>query len=749
MAGFLESGKLHSADEATRKLFWTWLRWNERRITPRERPKLADIPIWRKAHMAIRRTATDREVMDWLNDRLTHFQMGVTRNARTSSALARFEADLATLLQDTGSARALKSADITLPALAQDCSIRERATLVMPSRAVERLALPSQFLLKHKRRAALLDHLSPVLTVPTVRMLLDAFAEDGGNFDALQARLQQFVSLTEPDDDYRTQLADVPIIPVHGRPFPPSRLAFTGPKGDYWGAWKTRLSGKGLSQEDQRRYRAAGVTSASPDKETSRAFFEWLSEQDESVLQRHVPCVLRHILHRDGPTHWAKIFTDIPFIPARGRDGVLLVSLRSAQRRPVYLPDAEDVAQAIIQRDPAVSFVIDHVKEVAEPIREPLRNLGISKIFTDIPFIPARGRDGVLLVSLRSAQRRPVYLPDAEDVAQAIIQRDPAVSFVIDHVKEVAEPIREPLRNLGIRSLREALEQPESVSGAGETAPAEGEVVEQLRALRSHHFRRTFLKRLATLGVEPDLVWHDWHDRLSRIREIRFADTVEAHYLFRGRLYPVQADGGFDPESGTFWMKNDRGVGLSSLYEAIAAQLVFKSSARPVHCLALERALELEIRDPSYGRPHGRAPDQADLDHAADTEGADARAESGDEGNGGDADPGEAVFGHAPFEPDPSRAPSRLSGRGDSTSGSYGGHSETKPAPELEQEHIEALKRSHYASHCQMCLCERTPRELAPPGSYIQWEEVRRRVVEAQRTTSISNQPAARAMPAT
>ena len=30
-----------------------------------------------------------------------------------------------------------------------------------------------------------------------------------------------------------------------------------------------------------------------------------------------------------------------------------------------------------------------------------------------------------------------------------------------------------------------------------------------------------------------------------------------------------------------------------------------------------------------------------------------------------------------------------------------------------------------------MCLCERTPRELAPPGSYIQWEEVRRRVIEA------------------
>jgi hypothetical protein len=31
----------------------------------------------------------------------------------------------------------------------------------------------------------------------------------------------------------------------------------------------------------------------------------------------------------------------------------------------------------------------------------------------------------------------------------------------------------------------------------------------------------------------------------------------------------------------------------------------------------------------------------------------------------------------------------------------------------------------------QMCLCERMPRELAPRGSYVQWEEVRRRVVEA------------------
>jgi hypothetical protein len=223
---------------------------------------------------------------------------------------------------------------------------------------------------------------------------------------------------------------------------------------------------------------------------------------------------------------------------------------------------------------------------------------------------------------------------------------------------------------------------------------------------------------------------------------IRFADIVEARYRFRGRLYTVQAGGGFDPESGTFWMKSDHSVGLSSLYEAIAAQLVFKPAARPVHCLALERALILEISDPSYGRPHGTAPESG-YEEAANPDGTDTDRGPEDEPGDGDADLGEAVFGHSPFEPDASRntpnpgpissspsATSRRSGRGGASGGS-GSNSETKPAPELEQEHIEALKRSHYASHCQMCLCERTPRELAPPRSYIQWEEVRRRVVEA------------------
>jgi hypothetical protein len=74
----------------------------------------------------------------------------------------------------------------------------------------------------------------------------------------------------------------MPILPVSDKPLAPFDLAFTSTRGDYWGSWKTRLSAKGLSQDDQRRYLDIGVTAATPVKsETSREFFEWLSEQPQ------------------------------------------------------------------------------------------------------------------------------------------------------------------------------------------------------------------------------------------------------------------------------------------------------------------------------------------------------------------------------------------------------------------------------------------------------------------------------------
>ncbi len=147
-----------------------------------------------------------------------------------------------------------------------------------------------------------------------------------------------------------------------------------------------------------------------------------------------------------------------------------------------------------------------------------------------------------------------------------------------------------------------------------------------------------------------------------------------------------------------------------------------------MHLLALERALDLEIHDPSFGRPEFSASEED---------------EESEKNDGIDPEPSEAVFGHSPFRPDPSRnmpkpepissssmrgaEPSNIPAR--TATNKLG--IDHKPPPEIEKEHIENLKGSQYASHCQICLCERPPGELAPIGSYIEWEEVRRRVVEA------------------
>jgi len=440
-----------------------------------------------------------------------------------------------------------------------------------------------------------------------------------------------------------------------------------GPQGDYWGAWKTRLSAKGLSQDDQRRYLAVGVTSAAPTPETSRAFFEWLAEQDAAVIEKHISCVLRHILHRSGPGNWAETFTDIPFIPARERDNVRLVSLRTARRRPVYLPDVRDIAEAIIKQD-----------------------------------------SGILLI--------------------------------IDRLREVSEPISGPLRAMGIRSLREAAGEPEHVAGSGTIIEAPVAFSNQFEALRSPRFRRTFLKRLDELGVEAALIWRDWQDRLAKVTTVRCADEVTARYRLYGQTYTLPAEAGFDLGSGTFWIKRGQVRGVSGIYEAIAAQLVFRPAARPVHFLALERALALEVHDPSFGRPRANATAVQDEAVAED----EAEQTDGVQSPQDDSEPGEAIFGHSPFEPDPTRnipkprpippesapLPPRPQSR-TRGSGAKDGNRDSAPTPELEREHVEALKKDHYASHCQMCLCERSPQELAPAGSYVQWEEVRRRVVEA------------------
>ena len=714
MVKFLESGALQDADEDTRRRFWQWLYRNAKRVPPVARPKLADLAIWPdengclcrvfeiceprskrvgavladsirrpheqvrrstlvafrgKARTSIRRVPTEGEIADWLDHQLAKFEIGSEPDVAIVDALGRFEADLVLLLKDRAIASLLRATGATLPALTRDGTIQSRADIVVPSPSVDLLALPGRFLLKDAKGAAALDKLSPVLREATAAILLDAFTEDSGNFIALQPRLKYFLSVTQDGSDERRRLAEIPILPVDGRPRAPTELALPGNRGDYWGGWKESISVKDLPQDGQRRYMAVGVTSARPNQKTSRAFFEWLSLQDRANLDSHMPCILRHILYPEGPVKWAETFTETPFIPVRGRNGLQIVSLKDARNKSVYLSDAGSIGDSIIESDGSVLLIVDHEKRVTEPISE-------------------------------------------------------------------------PLRRLGIKSLREAIGEPENVSGTGNIVRAKGEVSDGFNALQSRNFRATFFKRLNELDVDPRLVRGNWQYRLDRIEQLFIADKITARYRFRRKPYLLEVDAGFDSESGVFWVKQDRNIDLSSIYEQLAKQLIFRPEARRIDLLALERAIKLEVDDPSFGYPAAGRPDRNG--DSLVTEGVDGDGPSEIEEEG-ETETGlaEAPFGHSPFTPDPSGnlpkpgpIPSepqiqRRPPRHPNAVANSDETDDSRQAPELEKDQIDDLKRNQYASHCQICLCEKPPQELAPAGSYIESAEVRRHVIEA------------------
>ena len=715
---FLDVGALAQAGEVTRRRFWEWIRRNGSSVPLAQRRRLADIPIWPdvdhclctlgdlcepRSHriaailaeaisrphehvrrsrlvtarggrpMSLRRTPTDAETADWLECRLHALTDAERPERETMKALRKLHSDLAILLKDAAVARGFR-ANVALPALAQDGSLQRREGLVEPSRSVNRLALSKRFLLKRTRHDRSLNVLCKPLSEPMAEMLLATFDADPANSKALQARLEQFEAATTDRLWMRDWLTDKAIVPVNGGFRAPSELAFKGGSGDYWGEWKVRVSPRGLSQEDQRRYRMVGVTSSRPNLETSQRFFEWLSGQGRDVVERHISCVLRHVLlHGAGLYQWA-------------------------ERHP------------------------------------------------DTEFLPVEGRDGPRLASWQMVRNGQVFLRDARDLAKMVTTSDPRVLVAIDRTKAVRRPASEVLRLLGVPSLREALGRPRRVLSHGAESPAPDDVHHALKRLRSSRFQQTFLKGLGGLGIDTGLVWRDWPTRLSRIEAVRVADGAIAEYRLRGRSYAMEVDAGLDEKTGVCWVKRDR-RGLRGMYRALAAQLVFKRAARPVDLIGLEVVLEAEVDDPSYGRPGSESP------AAGDGHAGEEWSEDDDRGDDDESELGEAVSGHAPFTPDPSRnvpspgpipgsagadAPGNERHRVAPAKKTVAGGGSAAPTPQLESVQVNDLKANQYAFHCQMCLCARSPEELAPVGSYIESAEIRRRVIDAHHVDSKS-----------
>ena len=713
---FLESGLLEKTNEQTQKQFWRWLHKNENIIKRDDRGRLANLPIWpdvdgnffklnslceprservadilgisihrphtqvrrsklvgtgRRRKTSVRQTPTLEEIDGWRDIRRKPFisKRGEILDTEEIDNLIKLENDYALLLRNPAIARVLKQLDIRILSLAEDGTIQWRTELVIPSKTNKLLMLSGRFMLKFNRHAAALNQLSQALSKPTADMLLATFQEDAENDQALQARLKQFLAL-QPENQHRDKLAKMSILPADDRLRAPSELAFKGNRGDYWGAWKTPIPTKGLSQNDQKRYRDVGVTSSLPNSETSCAFFEWLSTRNVSVQTQHIPCVFRHILNEKGAMNWVDIFPDIPFIPVKTRDGVFLVSLSQVHRGLVYLPDADD--------------------KIVSEIRE----------------------------------------------------RDTGIKIVINTIKEIKRPISESLSKLGVKSLRERLGEPERVIAEGDTKQKDRSLLEKAGELKSLSFQNTFQKRLNELEVKSEAVRNDWHNRLAQIQGIYFTEDLLAHYRLRNRLYRASVDAGLDKKTGIFWIKQGK---ENRFYETVAEQLIFKPGTPRIYFLALKEMLEIEIDDPSFRQHDINLPDSENQEGCDD--------ELTEAGENGDSDLGEAIAGHAPFTPDPLRnnpTPQPFTSSIETTQQPRIQQDDIekeqnntvaasqRSVPELEKIHKEELKEQHYAYHCQICLCQNLPEKLAPSGSYVEWAEIRRYVMEAHHLDSVS-----------
>ncbi len=700
MKTFLESDGLQVANEKVRAQFWQWLQKNSTLVSPRDRPKLADLAIWpdhcgqltklsnlcappsrkvqsllagcirqphreikrsglvafgKRGRMTIRSKPTADEVSNWLKSRLVQFELGSAPERDDIQALNHFEDELCILIKDKAILELLRKIETTpIPALAKDGTIQARSNLIVPNSKVKSLSLPARYLLYNSKANSLIRKIEPTLSQPTVSMLLDSLSEDPTNFNSLQPRLRLLLKLNDPESDTLERVSMLEIIPVDGKFRKPSELTFKGNRRDYWGDWKEKITATGLSQDDQSRYLEIGVTSNVPNPNSSREFFRWAANLGETDLERHIPCILRHILHEKGPTSWAQSFTDIPFLPVRTKNGVKLASL-----------------------------------------------LDVSK--------------------------RPVFLSDVEGVDDNIISRDEYVMLVIERVKEIKKPITELCRNLGVRSLRQALIEPECVYSANEELCTPEELRAGLKKLHMPKFRNTLQKRLVTLGVPSDLIHKNWSHRLEQIEDIGVSTELKARYRFRGKVYDSNVDAGFDIQSKVFWINSGSTSSSSELHKAIAKHRIFKPSALPMHQFMLEQAVNMEFSEPSF-RQFGKEDSNDDPQNETELE---------DENE----DTTEAVKGHAPFELDPTRNYPNPSPIPTNPTGNIQGNSVNRKktdssdginqTPEIEKEHIEILKSEQYASHCQICLSTLAPKELAPKGSYVYGEEVRRSVIHA------------------
>jgi hypothetical protein len=321
----------------------------------------------------LRTAVLELELAAFCRNRLAKFPLGRTLTAKQIENFHRFEEELAILATDVGLSPMLTRH--VQVGVAKDGMIRPLSQLHASTSEVEGCFLDGRDLLS--RIGSGLDKVLPARSHPSSDALTRALQGDAGRVDCLLIRLRSLKNAAA-ERKMALPVGEIRCIPVDGGLFSAAALAFKGSHGDYWGAWKRRLSGAGLSADAQELYRFAGVTSAEPNGSTSLAFFEWLKSQPAATIAAHLEMIVRHLGHQYSVQDWWEQHCQLPCVPVEVAGTVQLVSPQDIRRRRVFLPDSEDLVQSIRlgKPNPRIMLAIISHPNVSKPVSDIVRTIG-------------------------------------------------------------------------------------------------------------------------------------------------------------------------------------------------------------------------------------------------------------------------------------------------------------------------------------------------------------------------------------
>lgn len=333
----------------------------------------------KKPKLVIRTNPSPDEVQAFYSAGTSRYWLGTTLPPELRASFHAFERVVATIGKVKALTPLVRGLREDAVALSQDGVVRKAHSLVRETPEVRQLCLKPKDLLD--RPEIELDQLLPPARRAGAAMALDALRDDLANTAALFPRLA--IITRSPDPAILDELRALACLPHGDGLVAPDTLAFKGNQGDYWGGWKTIITGQGLSDDAQEIYRAAGVIRSLPNAETSRAYFAWLNKQPASTATEQINCIARHITSRHGVSSWLFVPPEIPCVPVEDGGGVRLLTLTDARRLAV-VDDMRELGSAIRgdESNPRLLLAIDSAKGKSEPIGDNLKEWGIPALST-------------------------------------------------------------------------------------------------------------------------------------------------------------------------------------------------------------------------------------------------------------------------------------------------------------------------------------------------------------------------------